>query len=165
MSHRLIYFVLVPAFIFLSACEGYDFTVNNKVVYTPVPLFSNFATPDPGLNDCLKRAINDGVITKADQLTNLDCSFAGIESLDGLALFTGLKTLRLSANKVHNLVEIGKIATLEEVYLDDNKIVDPVPLYPLPALRRVDLSGNPTLKCPQPGSFPKATVLLPSHCQ
>ena len=72
----------------------------------------------------------------------------------------------MSANKVRNVVEINKIVTLEEVFLDDNQIVDPVPLYQLPALRRIDLSGNPTLQCPQPGSFSKAaTVLLPSHCQ
>lgn len=165
MSHRLFSFVLIPALFFLSACQGYDFTVNDKVVYAPTPLFSDFTAPDPGLDNCLKRAINDGVITQADQLTNLDCSFAGIESLEGLSHFTGLTTLRLSANKVRNLVEIGKIVALEEVYLDDNQIVDPVPLYQLPVLRRVDLSGNPSLKCPQPSSFTKATVLLPSHCQ
>jgi Leucine-rich repeat (LRR) protein len=166
MPHRLVYCVLVTALFILSACQGYDFTVNDKVVYAPKPLFSDFTAPDSGLDNCLKRAINDGVISQADQLTNLDCSFAGIENLEGLSLFTGLKTLRLSANKVHNVVEISKIVTLEELYLDDNQIVDPVPLYQLPALRRVDLSGNPNLKCPEPGSFSHVEkVHLPSHCQ
>jgi Leucine-rich repeat (LRR) protein len=166
MSHRLFYFVLIPALLSLSACQGYDFTVNDKVVYAPQPLFSDFTAPDPGLESCLKQAINDGVITQADQLTSLDCSFAGIESLQGLSQFTGLVTLRLSANKVRNLVEIGKLVTLEELYLDDNQIVDPVPLYQLPVLRHVDLSGNATLQCPGAGSFLRvATVLLPSQCQ
>ena len=166
MSHRCISFFLAPALLLLSACQGYDVTVNDKVVYAPTPLFTDFVAPDPGLNHCLERAINDGIITRADQLTSLDCSFAGIENLQGLALFNNLKSLRLSANNVRNLVEIGEIATLEEVHLDDNKIVDPVPLFQLPVLRHVDLSGNPNLRCPPQGSLSRvATVLLPSHCQ
>lgn len=166
MSYRLLYVVLIPALFFLGACQGYDVTVNDKVVYAPIPLFTDFTTPDPGLHSCLKQAINDGVINRADQLTALDCSFAGIENLQGLALFTGLRSLRLSANKVHNLVELGKLEALEELYLDDNQIVDPVPLYQLPVLRRLDLSGNPDLQCPPPGSFIKAeSVILPTHCR
>jgi len=166
MSHRLVYCILVPAFILLGACQGYDFTVNDKVVYSPKPLFRDYTTPDPGLDHCLEQAINDGVITAAGQLTSLDCSFAGIESLEGIAAFTELRSLRLSANKVRNLGELSKIITLEELYLDDNQVVDPVPLYALPALRRIDLSGNPALQCPRPGSFARVTtVLLPSHCR
>ncbi|MEZ5571924.1 MAG: hypothetical protein R3E64_07845 [Halioglobus sp.] len=166
MSHRLVYCVLVPIFFLLGACQGYDVTVNDKVVYTPVPLFNDFTTPDPGLNSCIKRAINDGVFTRADQLTSLDCSFAGIESLAGLAIFTELKTLRLSANKVRNVVELGNLRALEAAYLDDNQIIDPVPLYHLPLLRHVDLSGNPALQCPGPGSLAQVTTLiLPEHCR
>jgi Leucine-rich repeat (LRR) protein len=165
MLHRLFYCCVGLSFLFLCACQGYDVKVNDKVVYTPTPLFSDFAIADPGLKSCLERAINDGVITAPDQLTNLDCSFAGIETLDGLATFTGLKTLRLSANKVRNLVELNKIITLEQVFLDDNQIVDSAPLYPLSALRKVDLSGNSALQCPKSGRFVKSvTVILPQHC-
>lgn len=166
MLHRLVYCVVVPACFLLAACQGYDFTVNEKVVYTPVPLFTGYSTPDKGLKDCLERAINDGVITAADQLTRLDCSFAGIENLEGLALFRDITSLRLSANKVSNVVELSKFNALEELYLDDNQIVDPVPLYHLPALRRIDLSGNDTLECPSPGSLAHVkTVILPLHCR
>jgi Leucine-rich repeat (LRR) protein len=166
MMHRLVYCFLIPGLLLLGACQGYDFKVNDKVVYTPIPLFSDFTVPDPGLDSCLKQAINDGVITAADQLTTLDCSFAGIENLQGLATFTGLRALRLSANKVRNLVELSTITTLQELFLDDNQIVDPVPLYHLPTLRKVDLSGNATLQCPKPGSFAQvATVILPAHCR
>ncbi len=166
MMHRLVYCFLVPGLFLLCACQGYDFKVNDKVVYTPIPLFRNFTVPDTGLANCLKQAINDGTITAPEQLITLDCSFAGIENLEGLATFTGLTALRLSANKVRNLVEIGKIMTLQELFLDDNQIVDPVPLYHLPALRHVDLSGNAALQCPKPGSFAHvATVLLPPHCR
>jgi Leucine-rich repeat (LRR) protein len=166
MLHRLVYSFLGSALLLLGACQGYDFKVNNKVVYAPNPLFSDFNVSDPGLNNCLKQAINDGVVSRPEQLTKLDCSFAGIENLDGLATFTGLTALRLSANKVRNLVELSKIVTLQELYLDDNRIVDPVPLYQLPALSKLDLSGNSVLQCPKPGSLARvATVILPQHCR
>lgn len=166
MLHRLAGWVVVSACFLLAACQGYDFTVNEKVVYTPVPLFTGFSAPDKGLKDCLDRAINDGVITAADQLTRLDCSFAGIENLAGLAQFRDLKSLRLSANKLSNAVELSKLNTLEELYLDDNQIVDPVPLYHLSALRHLDLSGNNNLLCPSPGSLSHVkTVILPQHCR
>jgi Leucine-rich repeat (LRR) protein len=166
MLHRLVYGFSGLALFLLCACQGYDFKVNDKVVYAPNPLFSNFTVADPGLYNCLKQAINDGVVSEPEQLTTLDCSFAGIESLDGLSTFTGLTALRLSANKVRNLVELSKIVTLQELYLDDNQIIDPVPLYELPALSKLDLSGNPALQCPKPGSLAQvATVILPQHCR
>jgi Leucine-rich repeat (LRR) protein len=166
MLHRLVYFFVGPAFFLLSACQGYDFKVNDKIVYAPTPLFNSFTTPDPGLNSCLEQVINDSAITSAQQLTAVDCSFAGIENLDGLSTFAGLTVLRLSSNKVRNLMEISKLETLEELYLDDNQIIDPVPLYQLRSLRHVELSGNPALQCPRPGSFAQvATVILPKHCR
>ena len=71
----------------------------------------------------------------------------------------------LFRSKVRNLGELSKIITLQEVFLDDNQIVDAAPLYPLSALRKVDLSGNAALQCPKSGRFVKsATVILPQHC-
>ena len=90
MLHRLVYCFVGLAFFLLCACQGYDVKVNDRVVYTPTPLFSNFAAADPGLHSCIERAINDGVVTAPGQLSSLDCSFAGIENLDGLATFTEL---------------------------------------------------------------------------
>lgn len=166
MLRRLVYCFVGPAFLILSACQEYDFKVNDKIVYAPKPLFRDYAIPDTGLNDCVKQAINDGTITTAPQLMSLDCSFAGIESLEGLSIFTGLKALRLSANQVRNLVELSKIATLEALYLDDNQIIDPVPLYGLAGLRELDLSGNPNLQCPKPGNLTQVTsMILPQHCR
>jgi hypothetical protein len=166
MLQRLFYVLIVPALSLVGACQGYDVTVNEKVVYSPKPLFRDYTTPDAGLRTCLEQAINDGVITNAQQLTSLDCSFAGIEDLEGIAVFTSLTELRLSANKVRNLVELGKLAGLEALYLDDNQIIDPVPLDQLVALRHLDLSGNPALQCPRPGSLAQVTtVILPKHCR
>ncbi|MEZ5503194.1 MAG: hypothetical protein R3E50_11310 [Halioglobus sp.] len=166
MLYRLVVWLLAMACLLLVACDNFDVKVNDRVVYSPTPLFSDFSTPDPGLTSCLRQAINDGVVTQAGQLTTLDCSFAGIENLDGLATFTGLTGLRLSANRIRNLVELNKLVSLQELYLDDNQIIDPVPLYALPALRQVDLSGNPGLQCPRPDSFAGTTqVVLPKHCR
>ena len=43
----------------VAACGSYDFTVNDKVVYTPDPLFSDFDVPDKALRECIREAIND----------------------------------------------------------------------------------------------------------
>ena len=166
LPQRRFYVLLVPALLLVGACQGYDVTLNEKVMYSPKPLFRDYTTPDPGLRTCLEQAINDGVVTNAQQLTRLDCSFAGIENLEGLAVFTSLTELRLSSNKVRNLVELGKILSLEALYLDDNQVIDPVPLEQLLALRHLDLSGNPALQCPRPGSLAHVTtVILPKHCR
>ena len=163
--HRLNYFPVALAFLFLCACQDYDFKVNEKIVYAPIPLFRDFSTPDPGLTSCLEQAINDGAITAAQQLTSIDCSFAGIESVEGLATFNALIALRLSSNQVRNLVEINKLAALEVLYLDDNQVIDPVPLYALRALRYLDLSGNQALQCPKEGNLEQLeTLVLPKHC-
>lgn len=166
MLHRLLILLIFPVFVLLGACQGYDFKVNEKIVYTTKPLLGDFSASDPALTACLEQAIVDDSITTAEQLTSLNCAHAGIESLEGLAVFTGLTALRLSSNKIRNLVEITNIVTLEEVHLDDNQIVDPVPLYQLTALRLVDLSGNPELQCPRGGAFDRVeTVILPEHCR
>ena len=78
MPHRLVSLFIIPVCFLLGACQGYDVKVNEKVVYAPTPLFRDYTVPDPGLNGCLEQAINDDVITRAQQLTTLDCSFAGI---------------------------------------------------------------------------------------
>jgi len=166
MLHRFLFCLASPALLLLTACQSYDFKVNDKVVYTPQPLFKDFDTPDQALRTCLEQAITDGAVTVSNQLSSLNCSHAGIEDLDGLASFARMKTLRLSSNSIRNLVEIGTITTLEELYLDNNKVIDPVPLYQLSALRHVDLSGNPDLQCPRSGGLAQVeTVILPRHCR
>ena len=150
----------------LSGCENFDFTVNEKVVFTPRELFHDFDVADEALRDCITQTIADNSISAASQLTDLNCSNAGIADLDGLAQFTGLLKLRLSSNAVRNLVELESLTSLQELYLDHNQVVDPVPLYKLPALRFVDLSRNPDLQCPSSGGLVRVeTLALPRHCR
>ena len=99
-------------------------------------------------------------------MSSLNCSHAGIEDLEGLGTFAGIRALRLSSNQILNLVEISRLFDLEEVYLDNNRIIDPVPLTRLESLRHLDLSGNPSLQCPRSGSFKQIeTLILPQHCR
>ena len=164
MLHRQVYLIAFPLLLILGACQDVDFKVNDTIVYSPA-LFRDFHAPDAALSNCLKQTIRDNSIAQAQLLTTLDCSHAGIEDLEGLSTFTSLRALRLSGNKVRNLVELNRIVTLEELYLDQNAIIDPVPLNQLPALRHLDLSGNPALQCPRPGSLDHVpTVILPEHC-
>lgn len=166
MQQRLFFYLLSPALIMLAACQGYDFRINDKVVYTPDPLFSDFEAPDPALRACLEQAISDGSITAVQKMSSLNCSHAGIENLEGLGTFEGISALRLSSNNIRNLVEISRLLALEELYLDNNAIIDPVPLSRLAALRHLDLSGNSALQCPRSGSFEQLeTLILPQHCR
>ncbi len=159
-------FAVLLLLIVLAACESYDFTINEKVVYSPAPLFADFDIPDTALRECLEQAIEDNTITTASQLSTLNCSHAGITNLQGLSVFSGLTSIRLSSNSLRNLVELGAIILLEVIQLDSNRIVDPVPLYQLPALRYLDLSGNPDLQCPAAGAFLQVEDLtLPEHCR
>lgn len=149
----------------LAACQGYDVTVNDRVVYSPAPLFAGFDIPDPGLATCVRQAVIDQAITDPSDLKDLNCAHAGIESLDGLAEFSGLTRLGLASNRVRNLVELGRLGELEALYLEDNRVVDPVPLYGLRKLQILDLSGNATLQCPARGMLDRVDSLaLPEHC-
>ena len=163
MLHRLT--ACLSMLLLLSACESYDFKVNDTVVYSPHPLFNDFDVPDEALRDCLEQTIMDGKIATAGQLTTFSCSHAGVKELTGLSSFPGLKTLKLSSNNIRNLVEISSIVSLEELYLDNNKVIDPVPLYQLSSLNTLDLSGNPDLQCPDKAGLQHIEiVVLPSHC-
>ena len=156
---------LVAIALLLGACENYDFTVNDRVVYTPKPLFAGYEVSDDALRQCLEQAITDVKATAAQELTVLNCSQAGISDLQGLSTFTGLTHLKLSGNAIVNLAEIERLSSLEELHLDDNAVIDPVPVYELLSLQVLNLSGNPNLQCPAAGAFIRLnSVTLPEHC-
>lgn len=163
--HALICLPLL-LFLFLPACGNYDFTVNDKVVYRPAPLFEDFDIPDAALRDCVTRAIAADRVTSASQLYNLSCTKAGISTLNGLSTFSEIEHLRLSGNDIEDISEIASLTTLQELHLDNNRVVKPAPLYQLPALQLLDLSGNSSLLCPTAGSLLRLdSVILPAHCR
>lgn len=159
------FFTLCLLVAIIAGCGDMDFKVNEKVVYSPRPAFSEFDIPDPALRACVEQAIADNRVTAAAQLRHLNCPDAGIEKLDGLATFTGLTRLDLSRNRIGDLAELGALSTLQVIELAGNAIVDPVPLFELPALQQVDLRGNPALQCPARSAFTTVENLrLPAHC-
>ena len=150
----------------LTACGNYDFSVNDRVVYRPGPLFKDYQIPDNALRNCIDRAISSNSISAAAQLSTLDCSNSGVSSLAGLSTFTGIQQLSLSYNAIVDLSELGSLSVLQTLYIDHNQVVEAVPLYQLPALISVDLRANPALICPDSVSLFRAqTVLLPKHCR
>ena len=156
---------LLTLTVLLAACQGYDYTINDRVVYSPLPLYTDFEITDNALRACIQQAVVDNRITQAAQLTALNCSHAGIADLEGISLFQGLISLKLSDNAVRNLVEVGQLLQLRSLYLENNAVVDAVPLARLPYLSTLDLSGNDALQCPRPGLLDKVNALtLPGHC-
>jgi hypothetical protein len=149
----------------LTGCGSYDFKVNERVVFTPKPLFTDYEIADTALNDCIKQAIVDNKISSAAQLSVLNCSHAGIGSLAGIETFTGLSQLKLSSNQFADLSHLVPLSSLEDLYLDNNEIVNATPLYDLMSLRQVDLSGNSSLLCPTSNALLRVEeVRLPRHC-
>lgn len=149
-----------------TGCSDFDFKVNEKVVFSQRPPFSDFVIADDALRTCVEQAIADGTITAAAQLQELNCSNASIEKLDGLGTFTGITQLNLESNRIRDLAELSALSTLQILDLGDNEIVDPVPLFELPALQVLNIAGNSGLQCPSSKAFATVeTVRLPTHCR
>ena len=132
--------------LFVSSCERYTFTVNERPVFEPAPLFNGQRIPDSALAHCVEQAIADQHITQASELTSLACTHAGVTKLEGITIFTGLNQLDFSGN---NLTEIK-------------------PLLFLPYLADANLTENPALNCADAQLLLKQLIgelILPVHCQ
>jgi len=160
------YSLLVLILLLTSGCGSYDFSVNDKMVYTPRPLFTDFSAEDPALQSCLEQAVANGKISNASELRSLTCSRAGITSLTGLEVFTGLSQLRLSSNAIRDISPIAALTSLELLLLSDNQIIVVTPLLELPALIELNLANNPEMLCPSQASLiTLESITLPGHCR
>lgn len=163
---RQIFLLYVLACAGLTGCQGYDFKVNDKVVYRAPTAFSDFSVGDPALAACIEQTIADQNITQAAQLTALNCSHAGIASLEGIEVFTGLVAVRLSSNNIADIEPLARLPGVLELYLAQNQVKNAAPLLQLEKLRHLDLSGNTSLACPAAaGTSGVAVLLLPEHCR
>jgi len=131
----------------LSACKNYSVSLNDKVVYTPPPLFKNFIISDEHLRGCVEQTIIDKHIAKADELTQLNCSNAGIISLAGLATFDAIKQLNLDENALTSITELSNLTQLKVLSLRHNNVTNAEPLLHLMHLTSLDVSENKNLKC------------------
>lgn len=158
--------VLIAAIALLSGCQQYDIHINDRLIRAAPTLFTDYYIEDDNLAQCVRQAIIDGKVAQAEELTQLNCSAAGISTLFGLNRFRGMKRLKLSNNQVRNLVELGQLKELEAIWLDGNRVVDPVPLVKLSQLKTLDVSNNPKLQCPSPAQTAGILqLILPEHCR
>lgn len=115
----------LTAIILTTSCANYRVTLNNNDLIEPRLLFKDFALADAALHTCVEQTISDRKIETASQLSALNCSSAGIATLQGLDIFKQLKYINLSHNKLSSVA----------------------PLLGFTALETVDLSSNPSIDC------------------
>ena len=158
---------LLLAALAVCGCADYRFTVNERVVYNPAPLFSAFDIPDPALRDCIRQHIADASITAAEQLNELNCSHAGVSDLSGLQVFPLLVRLKLSRNAIASLAPLADITSLRELHLDGNRLSNIMPLRGLLDLEYLNLTANDQIVCQQLEFFrrqPSLELEIPRHC-
>ena len=161
---KQIYFTCA-GLLLLSGCSQYDIAINDRMIYeAPKVLNADFIV-DQALRECVQQQLIDAEIANAAGLTQLNCSSAGIEQLDGLEQFSNLEKLKLSGNRIRNLLSIAPLSSLQSLWLDNNLVVDAVPLTKIPNLEQLDLQGNSTLQCSGLSRFNQAvSVTAPDHC-
>lgn len=154
--------------VLLSACTGYSVSVNDNPVYNPPTLFTDFRLVDSALHDCVQQTIEDRQITQASQLTQLNCSSAGIETLEGISAFPALRAISLKDNAITDLSYLKPLSRLEILLLEDNDVKSAAPLLTLLRLEELELSGNTSLACgdaQQLKDNSEGEVTLPQHCR
>lgn len=159
---------LVLSGIILIGCADYRFEINDRLVYSPTPLFSDFLIKDQALNNCVKQHINSEGVSAVSQLIVLNCGHADISDLAGLERFSALEGIKLSHNNIDNIRPLAGLSQLNELYLDNNQISDIGPLALLGKLQTLDLHGNPKLACAPLKSFlnrKDLIITLPAHCE
>lgn len=154
----------------MSGCKNYSVSVNDNMVYVPPSIFKDFKIADQQLFDCVQQTIYDAHITRAEDLSTLNCSNAGIKSLQGLEKFFALKELNLADNQLTDITTLGSLGRLEIVKLSGNNIKNAAPLLHLLHLKTLDIRDNSALDCkdlPQLiANYNKTTTefLLPTQC-
>lgn len=152
----------------LSACAGYDVSLNDRLIYTPKTLFTDFAIGDIALHDCVSQTLEYQKATSAAQLTTLNCSGAGIINLAGLNTFNEITHLKLSQNKLVNIEALADLTRLQVLHLDENQIADISSLSALPELNTLSLKKTPNINCVALDSLkairPTLQISFPKHC-
>lgn len=153
----------------LMACENYQVLVNDRAVYTPPPLLAGFTMEDESLRACVEQTIRDAKIRHPDELKQLICTSAGIDSLVGLHLFSQLEQINLADNNVQGLDPLTTLEHLTALSLKNNRVTVVTPLTGRQNLAFLDLSGNKELKCDQLETVAKTLadnvqLIAPDHC-
>lgn len=129
------------------ACADYTWKLNEQVVYGPPGLFRDFQVADPALQVCLDQAIADTGAQDARALDTLICSDAGIQRLDGIETFSGLRRVNLDSNRIVDASALALLPRLELLHLRDNQLSGLAPLICAQSLDRIALAGNNGIDC------------------
>lgn len=131
----------------VAGCHGYSYTLNDREVFSPPRLFTDYRIADRALQDCVQQAIEDQSITDAAQLKDLNCSRAGIANLEGIATFTALERLGLDGNALTRVTPVASLKKLTLLQLRDNRLAGfEAALCGTPG-RKLALSGNTGFRC------------------
>ncbi|MDC0464945.1 leucine-rich repeat domain-containing protein, partial [Pseudomonadales bacterium] len=100
------------------------------------------AVSDDGLKQCLSSA-TAGMLTSGE-LTNLDCSNGGIQSLSGLEAFRALVYLNLNDKDFTDITPIAKLVNLETLLLEwgRSELSDLTPLSNLIRLKKLAIRAT-----------------------
>ena len=151
----------------LAGCMGYDYKLNERVVFQGPRLFVDYAIADEHLRACVAQAISDNRITRPEALEDLNCSQAGIASLAGLEVFTGLRRLGLDGNAISDLAPLYPLRQLELLQLRGNRIAALDARLCQGAAKRIALAGNEALACADIAKLQACGARLidvPAHC-
>lgn len=151
----------------LSACEGYTYTVNERTVFEKPKLFSEFDIADEGLRACVEQAISDGNIKSAETLEDLNCSSAGIGSLQGIEIFGNLERLGIDDNAISDLSPIYALGKLELLQARGNALESLDTRLCQGTAKQIALAGNDALDCADIAAIHACgTTILdqPAHC-
>lgn len=149
-----------------AACSGYQFRLNDQVLYNPPALFTDYTIADAALHGCIAQTIADRKITKASQLKSLACTNAGIRKLAGIEVFTGLKAIDLDHNAINDVAPLATLTSLTGLHLAYNDVRDVSKLAALAQLETLDLTGNAHLSCDTAESLTAMpSLMLPERCK
>jgi len=153
--------------VFFSGCSDYRISVNDRTVYEPVALFTDYRIDDAALRACVEQAIRDTMATRANQLKDLNCANAGIRSLTGINVFTGLERVRLDDNHISDLTPLFDLRSLALLQVRNNQLSNAPSQFCLTGLQRLAIEGNAALHCESLATLKACGVTLesaPAHC-
>lgn len=149
----------------LSSCNRYSVAINEKTIYTPKTLFTQYSIADAHLHTCLANTIAEKRLTQAEQLQQLFCPGGGIQKLTGMEVFTELRHLGLADNRISDISALSQLKKLEQIDLSGNTITEFAALLMLPSLKSLNAERNAQAHCSALQKLASTvSVEHPSHC-
>lgn len=155
----------------IVACSKYEVQVNDKLVYSPPALFSDYQVFDAALKHCLQDSIREQNVTNAKQLTELLCPAGDIQSLEGLNSFLNIHRIGMANNKISGAIDVSRFRKLEYLNIENNAIVEIAGIKQLEGIKYLNIRGNKDLDCrsvsltPETGLLLPGELFLPKHCE